>query len=74
MRCLPEIFLGLLAVYRMVFLKVYLLFIAWFFTCMITRSLIPHFFQEVQIDATTMVPSDLYWTMLRAGEKAKILS
>lgn len=27
--------------------------------------------KEVQIDATTMVPSDLYWTMLRAGEKAK---
>eukprot|EP00434_Breviolum_minutum_P006049 symbB.v1.2.005332.t1/scaffold306.1/size233132/4 len=27
--------------------------------------------KEVRIDATTMVPADLYWNMLRAGERAK---
>mmetsp|Transcript_1238 Transcript_1238/g.2287 ORF Transcript_1238/g.2287 Transcript_1238/m.2287 type:complete len:129 (-) Transcript_1238:56-442(-) len=27
--------------------------------------------KEVRIDATTMVPTDLYWSMLRAGERAK---
>eukprot|EP00931_Biecheleriopsis_adriatica_P119862 TRINITY_DN95039_c0_g1_i1.p2 TRINITY_DN95039_c0_g1~~TRINITY_DN95039_c0_g1_i1.p2 ORF type:complete len:159 (+),score=22.37 TRINITY_DN95039_c0_g1_i1:58-477(+) len=27
--------------------------------------------KEVRIDATTMVPTDLYWSLLRAGERAK---
>mmetsp|Transcript_79980 Transcript_79980/g.192011 ORF Transcript_79980/g.192011 Transcript_79980/m.192011 type:complete len:125 (+) Transcript_79980:99-473(+) len=27
--------------------------------------------KEVRIDATTMVPTDLYWSMLREGERAK---
>ena len=27
--------------------------------------------QEVKIDSTTMIPADLYWTLLRAGDKAK---
>ncbi|CAK9091515.1 unnamed protein product, partial [Durusdinium trenchii] len=27
--------------------------------------------KEVSIDSTTMVPSDLYWSLLRAGERAK---
>mmetsp|Transcript_124927 Transcript_124927/g.176271 ORF Transcript_124927/g.176271 Transcript_124927/m.176271 type:complete len:121 (+) Transcript_124927:153-515(+) len=27
--------------------------------------------REVRIDATTMVPTDLYWNLLREGERAK---
>eukprot|EP00913_Durusdinium_trenchii_P006684 g6281.t1 len=27
--------------------------------------------KEVRIDATTMVPTDLYWSLLRAGERAR---
>mmetsp|Transcript_83044 Transcript_83044/g.131364 ORF Transcript_83044/g.131364 Transcript_83044/m.131364 type:complete len:110 (-) Transcript_83044:48-377(-) len=27
--------------------------------------------KEVKIDSTTMIPADLYWTMLRAGDRAK---
>ncbi|CAJ1359633.1 unnamed protein product [Effrenium voratum] len=27
--------------------------------------------KEVHIDSTTMVPTELYWSMLRAGERAK---
>eukprot|EP00440_Ansanella_granifera_P073480 gb/GFBE01079734.1/.p1 GENE.gb/GFBE01079734.1/~~gb/GFBE01079734.1/.p1 ORF type:complete len:138 (+),score=4.71 gb/GFBE01079734.1/:1-414(+) len=27
--------------------------------------------KEVRIDATTQVPTDLYWSLLRAGERAK---
>lgn len=29
--------------------------------------------KEVRIDATTMVPTDLYWSMLRAGAVAWLL-
>ena len=29
--------------------------------------------EEVKIDSTTMIPADLYWTMLRAGDRAKCL-
>mmetsp|Transcript_65076 Transcript_65076/g.142689 ORF Transcript_65076/g.142689 Transcript_65076/m.142689 type:complete len:86 (+) Transcript_65076:221-478(+) len=27
--------------------------------------------KEVKIDSTTNIPSDLYWNLLRAGERAK---
>eukprot|EP00434_Breviolum_minutum_P000445 symbB.v1.2.000380.t1/scaffold17.1/size449391/17 len=27
--------------------------------------------KEVKIDSTTNIPSDLYWSLLRAGERAK---
>ena len=37
------------------------------------KSLKPRALKEVRIDATTTVPTDLYWNMLRAGEKAKRL-
>lgn len=38
------------------------------------KSLVkPGALKEVRIDATTTVPTDLYWNMLRAGEKAKRL-
>ena len=29
--------------------------------------------QEVKIDSTTVIPADLYWTMLKAGDRAKPL-
>ena len=56
-----------------------------FVTSLILAPCYPHFIslcsnfcrlpapQEVKIDSTTVMPADLYWTMLRAGDRAKPL-
>eukprot|EP00438_Fugacium_kawagutii_P014761 Skav202485 [mRNA] locus=scaffold149:862557:865469:+ [translate_table: standard] len=34
-------------------------------------ALKPRRTKELRIDTTTVIPADLYWSMLRAGERAK---
>lgn len=48
-------------------------FSIWLKVTQLTASTVRFAPKEVRIDATTMVPADLYWNMLRAGELAKTL-